>query len=244
MDKGEEVSVLFSGGSDSALAAALCCQRFRKVHLLTFHHSGMRHEGKSKINVERLQDKFGKDKIQHRLIDIEEPFRRLYSASYFRDLLHYGVFLAPATCNICQLAMHTQTILYSLENGIRFACDGYKREKAHVYIVMAQEGQRLLTNLYKEYGISYFSPVYGKLRTDWELHDLGITPKRNIKFPYEKLDYEAQHSCFHGILTNAYLLGYYYQLHDSPSRRWIDYFSEKVEAARTYIQKHVDRNSV
>ena len=243
MDRTEEVSVLFSGGSDSALAAAFCCQRFKTVHLLTFHHSGMRYKQKSKVNVKRLQEKFGNNKITHKLIDIEETFRKLYNDTYFSDLKRFGVFLAPATCNICQLAMHTQTILYNLKNQIRFACDGYKREKAHVYIVMAEKGIKILKEFYQEYGMIYDNPVYNLLRTDWELYELGITPKRNVKFPYEKLDYSAQHSCFHGILTNAYLLGYYYPLHDKPSSQWIEYFKEKVEAAKTYINKHIDENT-
>lgn len=239
MTETEEVSVLFSGGSDSTLAAAFCCQRFRKIHLLTFHHSGMRYKQKSKVNVERLQEKFGKDKITHKLIDIEETFQKLYYSSYLRDLARFRIFLAAATCNVCQLAMHTQTIIYNLRNKISFTCDGYKREKKHVYIVMAEEGIELLKEFYREYGINYSNPVYDTLRTDWELHDLGITPERNVKFPYEHLDYTAQHSCFHGILTNAFLLGYYYPLYHEPDSQWIEYFKEKVEAAKTYINRRI-----
>lgn len=202
----------------------------------------MRYKQKSKVNVKRLQEKFGKDKITHKLIDIEETFQKLYNDTYLGDLRRFGVFLVPATCNICQLAMHTQTIIYNLKNQIRFTCDGYKQEKAHVYIVMAKEGIELLKEFYREFGTNYDNPVYNILRTDWQLHELGITPKRNVKFPYEKLDYTAQHSCSHGILTNAYLLGYYYPLHHGPSSRWTKYFKEKVEAAKIYINNHINKN--
>lgn len=244
MNKTEQVSVLFSGGSDSTLAAALCCPQFKKVHLLTFHHSGMSSSEKSKVNAKRLQDKFGKDRITHKLIDIEEIFQKLYYGTYFRDLKRYGMFLTAATCNVCLLAMHTQVAIYSLENQIRFACDGYKQEKKHVYITMANKGVELLKEFYRKYDINYFNPVYNILRTDWELYDLGLTPKRNVKFPFEKLHYTAQHSCFHGILTNIYILGYYYQLYRKPSDEWVEYFKEKVEAAEKYVNEHINKNNL
>jgi len=199
---------------------------------------------KSMVNVKRLEEKFGKDKIAYRLIDIEEIFQKLYYSNYLRDLRRFGAFLAPATCNVCQLAMHIQTILYNLENNVGFACDGYKKEKKHMYIVMAREGIELIRGLYGEYGINYDNPVYDVLRTDWELYDLGVTPRRNIKFPHEHLHYEAQHSCFHGILTNAYLLGYYYPLHRGASSQWMDYFTEEVKLAKSYIDGYASKNSL
>ena len=240
MNRAEEVSILFSGGSDSTLAAAYCCQQFKKVHLLTFHHSGMSYSEKSKVNVKRLQEKFGEDRITHKLIEIEETFQKLYYRNYLRNLKNYGTFLAAATCNICQLAMHTQTIIYNLKNNIHFTCDGYKEEKKHVYVIMSKQGKKLLKEFYGKYGMNYDNPIYDILRTDWELYDLGITPKRNVKFPYEKLEYTAQHSCFHGILTNAYILGYFYPLHRGiNSSKWIEYLKEKLETAKKYIEENV-----
>ena len=244
MIRREEASVLFSGGSDSTLVAALSCMQFKKVHLLTFHHSAMSFSDKSKVNVKRLGEKFGKDKIAHRLIDIEGIFQKLYYSNYLRDLKRLGAFLAPATCNVCQLAMHTQTIIYNLENNLGFARDGYKKEKEHIYIIMAREGIELIKVLYREYGIDYDNPVYDVLRTDWELYDLGITPRRNVKFPRERLNYEAQHSCYHGILTNAYLVGYYYPLHREASGRWIEYFKEKVKVAKNYIDDYLSKKNL
>jgi len=235
----EDASVLFSGGSDSTLAAAMCVGQFGKVHLLNFHHSGMQSVGKSSVNVERLQKKFGEDRFIFKLLDIEKPFRKIYYADYSRDLERYGTFLAAATCNICQLAMHAATIVYDVKHNIKYTCDGYKREKEHVYIIMAQEGVNLLKKSYSKYGIRYDNPVHDILRTDWELYDLGITPTRNVKFPYERLNYQSQHSCFHGILTNAYILGYYYPLHLDRSNRWLEYFTKKLELAEAYVDEQI-----
>lgn len=244
MNRDEEASVLFSGGSDSTLVAALLCMQFKKVHLLTFHHSAMSYTSNSEVNVERLQKKFGKDKVSYRLINIEDVFQKLYYGNYLSDLRRFGAFLAPATCNVCQLAMHTRTIMYNVENNIRVACDGYKKEKEHIYIIMAKDGIELVKEFYSEYGIKYDNPVYNLLRTDWKLYELGITPRRDVKFPFERLHYSAQHSCFHGILTNAYLLGYHYPLHHKADGRWIEYFKEKLELAKRYVGNHINQNHV
>jgi len=242
--KKREATVLFSGGSDSTLAAAnlLKEERFDKLHLLTYHHSAMKYMEKSIVNVRRLERKFGKEKVTYRLIDIEETFRKLYYGDYIRDLKRYGVYMAAATCNVCQLAMHVHTIIYNLKNGISHAYDGYKEEKEHVYVIMSREGREIMKRFYGEYGITYGSPILNILRTDWELYELGVTPRKNVKFPYEHLDYEAQHSCYQGLLTNLYILGYHFNLFHNTKPQWIEYFKEKVEAAKTYINKHINKN--
>jgi len=235
----EDASVLFSGGSDSTLAAAISAGQFRKVHLLNFHHSGMQSVGKSTVNVERLQRKFGENRFIFKLLDIEKPFRKIYYTNYSEDLKRYGTFLAAATCNICQLAMHAETIVYNVKQNIQYTCDGYKREKEHVYIVMAKEGVNLLKSFYSKYGVKYENPVHDILRTDWKLYELGITPTKNVKFPYERLSYQSQHSCYHGILTNAYILGYYYPLHLDRSGRWLEYFEKKLGLAEDYVDERI-----
>jgi len=236
-----EATVLFSGGSDSTLAAAMLLkeERFNKLHLLTYHHSGMKYMEKSMVNVERLEKKFGKEKIVHSLIDIEGTFHKLYYNNYFQDLKRYGVYLAAGTCNVCQLAMHVHTILYNLQNNVSYAYDGYKEEKEHVYAIMSREGREIMKKLYEEYGITYSSPVRSILRTDWELHELGVTQRKNVKFPYEHLDYEAQHSCYQGLLTNLYILGYHHNLFHHTKPRWIEYLKQKVAMARNHINDYL-----
>ncbi len=235
----KEATVLFSGGSDSTLAATslLKEEHFEKLHLLTFHHSGMKHLNKSRVNVRRLEEKFGKAKVVHRITSIEEMFRKLYYTNYLRDLKRFGVFLAAAACNVCQLAMHAHTLMYNLQNGIQYAYDGYKAEKEHVYVIMSKEGREVLKEFYKEYGVTYGSPVHNILRTDWRLYELGVTHRRNVKFPYEHLDYEAQHSCYQGLLTNLYILCYHHVLFNRPEARWIEYLKEKVEMAKKCVDR-------
>lgn len=238
------MSVLFSGGSDSTLAAAIMCKRFEKVHLLTFFHSGINFPENSRVNMQRLRDKFGKEKFTHEFIDIEGVLKKIYYGTYLRDLKRYRAYLVAATCSACQLAMHTETIIYNVENNIGFACDGYKREKEHVYVFMEKEGMKYTKEFYQGYGIGYLNPVYDMVRTDWELYDLGIIPKRNVKFPHHRLDIVTEPNCWQGILTNAYILGYHYPLNHRRDDRWVEYYKEKILIAKRYINNYLSKKRI
>lgn len=234
----DEISVLFSGGSDSTLAAALMCEQFEKVHLLTFYHSGIPYTEKSRINAKRLMGRFGKNKIRHVFISVEELFKKLYYSVYLRDIVCYKGYMIPCICYACQIAMHTTTILYNLENNISFACDGYKREQEHLYAFMSEKGIDEIRKLYKTFQIESKQPVYNTVRTDWVLYELGITPKRNVKFPHENLHFHAQHWCPTGTLVNAYLLGYYFPLFgkEASYRVSVKYWQEKIRLAKDYLR--------
>ena len=236
--KREEVSVLFSGGSDSTLAAALACKQFGKVHLLTFFQSSISFVDNSKANAQKLKDMFGKDKVTHQIICIEEPFRKLYYGNYMRDLRSYGAFLVAGACFACQIAFHYSVIISNIENKIGSAWDGYEREKEHIYVHMAKEGIELTRKFYAGYDIDYQNPVYNVIRTDWELFGLGITPQKNVKFPYDRFDSMTQPHCMQGVLLNVYLLSYYYPLYRKSDPKWVKYYKEKISAATTYIYDH------
>ncbi|MCO5382262.1 MAG: hypothetical protein NHB15_09400 [Methanosarcina barkeri] len=174
----DQISVLFSGGSDSTLAAALACEQFNTVHLLTYFNSGMPFTEKAKINAGKLSNYFGKDKIVHKFINFEELSKKIYYDNYISDLLKYKGYMNPCFCNACQLAMHISTVSYNIENDIHFTCDGYKKEKGHIYIFMSQEGIEKLKSFYKCFDIEYKNPVYDIPRTDWKLFEMGITIKK------------------------------------------------------------------
>jgi len=232
-----QISVLFSGGSDSTLAAALACEQFDTTHLLTYFHSGIPLTEKAKINARKLSDYFGKDKIVHRFINFEETFKQIYYTNYINDLLKYKGYMNPCFCNACQLAMHTSTILYNLNNDIYYTCDGYKREKGHLYVFMSKEGIEKLKSLYNCFSIEYKNPVYDIPRTDWKLFEMGITTKKNVKFPHERLDFSTQHHCPVGIIVNAYLMGYFFPLYGQKANLNISakYMSEKIASSKKYI---------
>ncbi len=234
-----EISILYSGGSDSTLTAALMCDRFDRVHLLTYYHSGIPLADKAKINAIKLAEKFGKDKIVHEFINFEKLFKEVYYTSYISDLTRYKSYMTPCSCIACQLAMHASTILYNIKNNIQYTCDGYKREKKHLYIFMAEDGIKEITNFYKAFSIGYFNPVYDIVRTDWRLYEMGITQKKNVKFPHEVLNFSTQHHCPTGIIVNAYLMGYFIPVHgqESSAKNSLKYLNEKIELCKKIYQK-------
>ena len=245
MSSSKEISILYSGGSDSSLAAALMCGQFDKIHLLTYYHTGIPLADRAKINATKLTEKFGADKIVHKLINFETILKKLYYGTYINDLIRYRSYMTPCSCIACQLAMHTSTIMYNIDNNITSTCDGYKREKSHLYIFMHEDGVTELTRFYKHFKMDYSNPVYNIIRTDWMLYDMGITSKKNVKFPQEILDYSTQHHCRNGIIVNAYLMGYFIPVHgqESSAKQSLMYLNEKIELCEKYICEKLIDNS-
>lgn len=108
-----EVCVLYSGGSDSTLVAALSVQLgFRKVHLLTLDWSGHNTSPhKSITNVARLQTHYGNDHFIHRFSDSDQFFRQLYFQNLWHDYMKYGIFTQGA-CASCKIAMLLEAVRY------------------------------------------------------------------------------------------------------------------------------------
>jgi hypothetical protein len=105
---------------------------------------------------------------------------------------------------------------------------------------MAEEGIKETRKFYNEYHIDYKNPVYNIVRTDWKLFEMGITPKKNVKFPHELVDYSTQHHCKTGTIVNAYLMGYFFPLYgqEASARISIKYWREKIEISKRYIHEH------
>ena len=241
----DEVSVLFSGGSDSTLAVARVCERFERVHLLTYQHSAMFFVDKSQVNVERLRRKFGEDKFTHKIIDIDDLFQSILYGNptqRFSDIRKYGTYLSACFCGACKLAMHTRTITYNLRNKIQFSCDGSNKGSVPYFpdAVCKEE----LKNFYARFGIGYNNPIWeydGKtLRSDEALFRLGITPRKEVKFPAEIQVFSTQHSCLDGF-HHIYVRGYYLLRYGAEAfkRASAAYYKDKMEICGNYIEKHL-----
>lgn len=234
----EEVSVQFSGGKDSTLVAALVCKQFKKVHLLTFTHSLQFKEYKTKINVNKLKNMFGEGKIKHVFINIEDLFKKIYAGNYMRDFKTYKTYLAACFCGACRLSMLTHTIIYDIENNIRFTRDGTNKMgfdlSQHEWVIPR------IKNFYSEYGIDYEAPIYNINRTDLKLLELGITSEK------PQILYRNQPECGGGHFHNIYLRCYYLPMygreaHEKLSINWTKY---KMEFCRKYIQNYFDNKGI
>ncbi len=233
----KEIAVLFSGGTDSLLAAALMAEKFARVHLITYQRFGFFSIENSKLNVEKLKDKFGKDKFTHQIINIDKLSKYIFYERYFRNLIKYRFFLL-SNCGLCKLAMHIRSILFCLDNKIENICDGANK---NMDIFPAQMSSVVdeIKNMYRKFGIFYQTPVFefdepgglsladklnlGKIfpgekesrankeeikkTAGYELFRLGLMPKVNVKG--SKLDKKMQARCFQLVLFNIFVRWYY-----------------------------------
>lgn len=234
----EDVSVPFSGGKDSTLVAALMCKHFKKVHLLTFTHSFLFDEDKTIVNVNKLKNMFGEDKIEHVFINIEYLFKEIYDSNYINDFKEYKTYLAACFCGACRLSMQTHTIIYNMENNIRFTRDGTNKmgfdPAQHEWVIP------LIKNFYSEYSIDYELPIYNVNRPDLELLEIGINSEKPQIF------YRNQPECGGGHFHNIYLRCYYLPMygrgaHEKLSINWTKH---KMEFCRKYIQNYFNNKTM
>ena len=252
-----EALVLYSGGSDSTLAAALACIRFEKVHLLTCRTSMMYNLRKAKANVALLQERFGKDKLIHKFLDSDEMFKIIYHSTYQSDIRKYRAYLPACVCAACSLSWHVTAIVYCLENNVDYAWDGERYEAPPIWAEQMKANLERVKELYKDYGIIYRNPVYGVDRTDHKLFELGVTRERDVKlegfihrdiaYPKHPLERwkSTQPDCHGGIIGVLYLSCYFVPLWGQEANEKIaaKYYDQKIPLCRVFIEKRVSKNA-
>jgi Predicted PP-loop superfamily ATPase len=245
--KNEEVCLMFSGGWDSTLAAFKLCETFKKVHLLTYYHSNSAFTENSKVNVNRLKDKFGGEKIIHHLIDIDQLKENLYHGIWRQDRRKYGLFLINCECSACRIAMFAHLIRYSLENNIHYCASGeVKVAPSSLVQGLSDKLDELKRELCNAYGLIYLRPVYYEKNPHKRLFDLGLIDKevKHIKFPYEYLFHEAQPTCYIGPFSFIFAKFYFlpYQGEKVQKEKKINYFREKMNVAKGWINDCVENS--
>ncbi len=88
--KKEAASVLYSGGSDSTLAAVKILEEYEKVTLLTFDPGFIFFLENSRKHVPELQQKFGAENVSHKIINISHAIRNILFHDVKYDLKKYG----------------------------------------------------------------------------------------------------------------------------------------------------------
>ena len=154
------IGVMFSGGMDSTLTAAVLADRFRNIHLVTY---GMGRQlqfmSNALYHVHELKKILGEDRIHHEFVDNNEIFSEL-KKGFIRDYVEYCNNKAPFIhCLKCKFSMHARSIIYCLENGLKYWADG-AIEAQNDRPEMMPGVLKLLEGLYAQYGIELSSPVY------------------------------------------------------------------------------------
>lgn len=156
--KKDSLALLFSGGTDSTLAAALERENYQKIHLLTFKRFGLYNLDNTKKHAQKLLMKFGNEKYEHHFIDINKIFKLLSYENYISNVKRHGFFML-STCGFCKLAMHARAIVYALENNIKFVGDG-ANESMDIYPFQMLPVIEKVRELYRHFGITLENPVF------------------------------------------------------------------------------------
>jgi 7-cyano-7-deazaguanine synthase in queuosine biosynthesis len=202
------ISVLFSGGPDSTLAALIALQRAKKVHLLTFHHKKMGKVGKHIAVVNEMKRLFGEDRVINYSGDTNDLFNRFYLNNFSKKFLKYRTFYVPWICGACKLAMHSSAIKYNLENGINTLYDGANEESNPYFVDQTESYINVMKMFFKtEYGMDYDCPVYNIKDTDKECGKYGLKTTENTK--QEHFVFSTQHTCLNGVLVHLHSRFYY-----------------------------------
>ena len=233
-------TVLFSGGSDSTLTAYMMCNKYKEVHLVSYSHSYDKYIEKTAINVKKLKERFDSVKILHKIIDVENIWMEIYRKKWKEDRKKYGDYIVACGCGFCKLAMHTRTICYNLGDHIKYFVDGANKESGVTLPTQMEEGILIFKNLYSKYNIDYYNPIYNEVRTDKICYELGLSNKKEKKFPQEYIFHETDPSCWNGSLHNIYVRYYFIpkfgiKKHKENAKKYIN---DKLLIAEEWINRY------
>jgi hypothetical protein len=233
----ERASVLYSGGTDSSLAAVEMLKECRKVTLLTFNPGFILFLDNSRLHAEALRRQYGESRVEHLIVPINELTRRILCGNMRRDLRKYGFDLTALVCMGCRLGMHARAIIYNIENGVPVLADGSIRKQD---AIPEQRASVLRANraLYMErYGIRHVSPIYDETRSDVKLFEAGIAIKRNLKKQF--IFFETQATCPFGVTADVYARMFYKPLMGAAAdAQSVEYCGEKHPLMHGAIERY------
>lgn len=263
----KDIAVLFSGGTDSTLAAALMAERFDKIHLLTYSRFGIFSSRNAERNAQVLKNRFKDTCFAQRIIKINKLFKYLSYEDYLGYLFRYRFFLL-STCGLCNLAMHARTIVFCLENNISEACDGANKSMRLFPAQMPSVAEEI-KKMYSGFGINYSLPVFhlenpsdtgfmdrlgiknilpdfefgennacAKDTTGYKLFELGLMPAANVKGTV--LDRKMQPRCFQFILFRIFAQWYYLYNHtyEQYEKMVLEFFTQKIKHCTHLIEEY------
>jgi len=195
-------AVLFSGGTDSTLAAAQMLDEFERVTLLTFDPGYLYFLDRTKVHAKKLQQRFGDHRVEHQIIDIRPFVAEILGIDVGADLKEYGFNMASLVCLGCRLSMHAFAITWCLENEVPYLADGSIRAQSTIPEQMESVIRRNRRFYSEQYGIRHFSPIYEEDESDRRLVELGVTDQKKLKRQFILFDTQA--TCLFGVPADVY----------------------------------------
>ncbi|MBJ95044.1 MAG: hypothetical protein CMP23_11310 [Rickettsiales bacterium] len=198
----EHAAVLFSGGSDSTLAAAQMLDEFQRVTLLTFQPGFLLFINNTRVHARKLQNCFGSDRVQHKIINIQDQIKAILGSDPGADMGEYGFNMTSLVCLGCRLSMHSAAIVWCLEHRVPYLADGSIRAQSTIPEQMESVIRRNRRFYSERYGIRHFSPIYEENESDRRLEELGIADKNKLKKQFILFDTQA--TCPFGVPADVY----------------------------------------
>ncbi len=202
MTRKSHAAVLFSGGTDSTLAAAQMLEEFDKVTLLTFDPGYLFFLKNTRVHARKLQEKYGKERVTHEIIDIRHFIKDILGRDVAGDLREYSFNMASLVCLGCRLSMHAYAIYWCLKNEVPYIADGSIRAQSTIPEQMESVIRRNRRFYSQSYGIHHFSPIYEESESDIRLSELGIADKKKLKKQFILFDTQA--TCAFGVPADVY----------------------------------------
>ena len=172
------ISLLFSGGADSTLSAAILARRYSKIELVTFKHYATWRVKSSSISEGKLKAAFRDTCFTHVYLNSTALFLELQKR-VFKDIEAFP-FLNHYVCGACKLAMHSALIVHNLKNGIRHAASGASRLMPQ-FPDQTPGGRLAIKELYARYGMTYENPVFELTDVDKKAAALGLIEPSHLK---------------------------------------------------------------
>lgn len=169
--------VMFTGGRDSTLAAAVLMLQGIPVHLFTANSGCSLHREILSMRVTELRARFGDLVVTHKVSDISGAFRSIAIENLEQDILkhHKNLVLLGE-----KVAIHAHVIDYCRRNNIAVINDGiahYQREFPEQRLV----AKEYFVDFMASYGIDYHSPIYDFATSadavKYRLLQLGLSTK-------------------------------------------------------------------
>lgn len=166
--------ILFSGGADSGLAAALALEKHKGIILLTVRNGYELFIHRSHVVANRLREKYGSDSVSHVISDSRHTLNLILKDRFaLKQYLKNPLLL----CFAERIAIYIQTVIFCLENHFIYIYDGSNYYQGQMALPQAPE---ILTNIkefFLNYGLSYQSPIY----RDTELSENRLFEKGFIR---------------------------------------------------------------
>lgn len=234
LEKG--VAHLYSGGSDSSLAACRLAQTFPTVHLNTFDRYGFVATHFTKTHFERMEKRFPNARFVHQVMDANRFYHEVESHRFYHNLMKYGL-LVLNTCGHCKVALHWRNLIFCLRNGVKYAADGAIVGAEE----FAEQNPRILmpelAGLYKHFGITLLHPAYQEgLSTEEALYELGITDQSKIKMTAKDMQVVCTQHIMFAMMMRVYLTKHSFEEYEKLARA---YLSEKLDHIKRETEIYV-----